>query len=116
MIGMGYDTTDANTGNWFLYRNDGTGTATKVDLGSDAARSNTTHGYDMIIFCPPGAATEIFVRITNLHTGVVVLDTSYTTDIPAVNVGMAYKAETNNGAVAAATNIEVAKTYIETDY
>lgn len=115
MIGMGYDTTDANTGNWFLYRNDGTGTATKVDLGANAVR-NTTHGYDLIIFCPPGAATEIFVRIVNLHTGVVVLDTSYTTDLPAVNTGLAFKCECNNGAVAAATNIEVAKIYIESDY
>lgn len=116
MIGMGYDTTDANSGNWFLYRNDGSGTATKVGLGANAVRSNVSHGYDLIIYCPPGAATEIFVRIINIHTGVTVLDTSYTTDIPAVNVGLAYKAETNNGAVASAQNIEVAKAYIESDY
>lgn len=115
MIGVGYDTTDASTGNWQLYRNDGTGTATKVDLGANAVR-NTTHGYDLIIFCPAGAATEIFVRIINLDTGVTVLDTSYTTDLPAVNAGMAFKAECNNGAVASANNLEVAKVYIETDY
>jgi hypothetical protein len=116
MIGVGYDTTDVNTGNWFFYRNDGSGTATKVDLGVNATRSNVSHGYDMVIFCPPGAATDIFVRIVNIHTGVVVLDTSYNTDIPAVNVGLAFKAEINNGAVAAAANLEVAKVYIETDY
>lgn len=116
MIGMGYDTTDASTGNWFLFRNDGSGTATKVDLGANAARSNVSHGYDLIMFCPPGAADRIYVRITNLHTGVVVLDTSYTTDIPAVNVGMAYKGEINNGAVASACSVEIAKVYIETDY
>jgi hypothetical protein len=115
MLGMGYDTTDASTGNWFFYRNDGAGTATRVDLGANAAR-NTTHGYDLIMFCPRGAATEIFVRIVNLHTGTVVLDTSYTTDIPSVNVGMAFKCEVNNGAVAAADNIEIAKLYIESDY
>lgn len=115
MIGVGFDTTDASTGNWFLYRNDGTGTATKVDLGTGAAR-NTTHGYDLIIYCPPGAATEIFVRVINLHTNAVVLETSYNTDIPAVNTGLAFKAECNNGAVAAATNLEVAKVYIESDY
>ena len=114
-IGMGYDTTDASTGNWQLFRNDGTGTATKVDLGANAAR-NTTHGYDLIIYCPPGVATEIFVRVVNVHTNVVVLDTSYTTDLPAVNVGLAYKAEGNNGAVASAINLEVAKVYIESDY
>lgn len=117
MIGMGYDSGDASTGNWFLMRNDGTGTATKVDLGAtNAARANTTHGYDLIIFCPPGAATEIFVRIVNLHNNAVVLDTSYTTDLPAVNTGLAFKAEVTNAAVAAADNIEVAKVYIESDY
>jgi hypothetical protein len=46
----------------------------------------------------------------------VVLDTSYTTDLPAVDTGLAYKAECNNGAVAAALNLEVAKVYIESDY
>lgn len=115
MIGMGYDTTDASSGNWQLFRNDGTGTATKVDLGTSAAR-NTNDGYDLIIFCPPGAATEIFVRIVNVHSNTTVLDTSYTTDIPAVNVGMAMKCEINNGAVASACNIEFAKIYIESDY
>ena len=44
MCGMGYDTTDANTGNWKFFRNDGSGVATKVDLGADAVR-NTTHGF-----------------------------------------------------------------------
>lgn len=114
-IGMGYDTTDSNTGNWQIFRNDGSGTATKVDLGVNAAR-NTTHGFDLIIYCSPGAATEIFVRVVNLHTNTVVLDTSYTTDLPAVNTGMAFKAEINNGAVASAVNLEIAKVYIETDY
>lgn len=116
MIGMGYDTTDASTGNWFLMRNDGSGTATKVDLGTGAARANTTHGYDLIIYCPPGAATEIFVRVVNIHDGTTILDTSYTTDLPAVNTGLAFKGECNNGAVASATNIEFAKVYIESDY
>jgi hypothetical protein len=115
MIGVGFDTTDANTGNWQLFRNDGSGTATKVDLGADAAR-NTTHGFDLVIFCPPGAATEIFVRIVNLHSGVIVLDTSYTTDLPTVNTGLAFKANCNNGAVASAHNLELAKVYIESDY
>ena len=67
------------------------------------------------MFMPPNTA-ELFVRIVNLHTGVVVLDTSYTTDLPAVNTGMAFKCEVNNGAVAAANNIEIAKLYIESDY
>jgi|GEM_PF-890386 len=116
MIGVGYDTTDASTGNWQLYRNDGTGTATKVDLGATNAARNTTHGYDLIIYCPPGVVTDIYVRIVNLHTGATVIDTSYTTDLPAVDTGLAMKCDCNNGAVAAAVNIEFAKIYIESDY
>jgi hypothetical protein len=83
-------------------------------LGTGAAR-NTTDGYDLIMYKRPNS-DELFVRITNLNTGTVVLDTSYTTDVPAANTGMAFKAEVNNGAVAAANNLEVAKVYIETDY
>lgn len=115
MCGVGYDTTDASTGNWQFYRNDGSGTATKVDLGATNAARNTTHGYDLVMFVAPNGS-DLFVRIVNLHSGVTVLDTSYNTDLPAVNTGMAFKAEINNGAVASATNLEVAKVYIETDY
>jgi hypothetical protein len=113
MCGMGYDAGDASTGNWFFLRNDGAGVATKVDLGTNAAR-NTTHGYDLIMFNPPNSG-DLYVRIVNLHTGVLVLDTVYTTDLPAVNTGMAFKCDVRNGAVAAADNIEMATAYIESD-
>ncbi len=114
MCGMGYDAVDANTGNWKFMMNDGTGVATKIDLGVNTVR-NTTHGYDLIMFNPPNSG-NLYVRIVNLHSNITVLDTVYTTDIPAVNVGMAFKAEVRNGAVAAADNLEIAKVYIETDY
>ena len=114
MVGMGYDSTDASTGNWQFMRNDGTGVATKVDLGTGAAR-NTNDGYDLVMFAKPNTA-EVFVRIINLHSGTVVLDTSYTTDIPAVNTALAFKCECRNGVVVAADNIEIAKCYIESDY
>lgn len=113
ILGMGYDAADANTGNWFFMRNDGTGTATKVDLGSSCVR-NTTHGYDLIMFAAPNSTT-VNVRVTNIHDGSVCLDTSYSSDVPAVNTGLAFKAEVRNGAQAAAANLEVAKVYIESD-
>jgi hypothetical protein len=114
MCGMGYDAVDVSTGNWKFMRNDGTGSAIKVDLGVNAAR-NTNDGYDLIMYAKPNAA-ELFVRIVNIHSGVTVLDTSYTTDIPAANVPMTFKCEVRNGAVAAFDNIEIAKAYIESDY
>lgn len=114
MCGMGYDAVDSSAGNWQFMRNDGAGAAVKVDLGADAARG-TTQGWDLIMFMRPNSA-ELFVRIVNLNTNALVLDTSYTTDVPAANAGMNFKAEVRNGAVAAADNLEVSKVYIEKDY
>lgn len=114
MCGMGFDATDPNTGNWFFYRNDGAGGVVRVDLGTDAARTADV-GYELNMFIAPNGS-ELFVYIVNLNTGAVVLDTSYTTDVPSANTGLTWKAEARNGAVAAAVNIEVAKLYIETDY
>lgn len=113
MIGMGYDAVDVNTGNWKFMRNDGTGVAVKVDL--PGAPRNINDGYDLEMTVKPNSA-EVFVKITNLHTNVVVLDTSYTTDIPALNTFLSFKCEARNGAIAAAHNIELAKASIESDY
>lgn len=76
---------------------------------------NTTDGYEMTIDCAPGAA-EIFVKIVNVSTGVVVIDTSYTTDIPAVDTGMSFKADVRNGAVASADGLELSKVYLQTEF
>lgn len=120
MIGVGYDTTDASTGNWFLYRNDQTGTATKIDLGTAAARANTTDGYELIMFCLPHDGVNpqnITVEVRRLNNGSQILaPTTYTTDLPQNTAFLAMKSECNNGAVAAATNLEVAQLYIESDF
>ena len=114
MCGMGYDAADSSAGNWQFMRNDGSGVATKVDLGAGAAR-NANDGYDLMMHVRPNSA-ELFVRIVNLQTKAVVLDTSYTTDIPAVNTALTFKCEVRNGLVAAADSIELAKAYVESDY
>jgi hypothetical protein len=114
MCGVGYDAGDASTGNWFFMRNDGSGAAVKVDLGTDAARS-TSVGWDIVMFMAPNSGV-LFVRIVNLNTNAVVLDTSYDTEIPAVNTLLAVKADVRNGAVSAADNLEVAKLYVESDF
>jgi hypothetical protein len=108
--GMGYDSTDASTGNWFFMRNNGTGSAVKVDLGVNAAR-NTTDGFKFEMYAPAGGA-RLFVRIRNMRTGVLVLEDAYLVKIPAVDTLLAFKAEVRNGAVAAADNLEVGNVYI----
>jgi hypothetical protein len=110
MIGMGYESGDAGA-NWKFFYNDGAGTATKVDLATDAVRANVSHGYDMIIYNAPNSGV-FYVFILNIHLGTTVLNTSYNTDVPAVNVGLCTKHEVNNGAVAAACDIDYEITYL----
>lgn len=111
MIGMGIDTGDAATGNWFLMHNDGSGTATKVDLGTGAAR-NTTDGYELIIYVANGS-NDYYVYIKNIATGAVVYNSMVNTNVPASSTLLAWKAECRNGAVASATNLHMAATYIQ---
>lgn len=108
--GMGYDSTDASTGNWFFIRNNGTGSAVKVDLGANAAR-NTTDGFELFMFAPAGGS-RLFVRIINIRTRAIVLEDIYLVKLPVVDTLLAFKAEVRNGAVAAADNIEVANVFI----
>lgn len=110
IIGMGINAADVN-GNWYLMYNDGTGTATRVDLGANAVR-NTTDGYELNIYVGPGSSTY-YVYIKNLATGADVYNGSLTTDVPASSTLLAWKAECRNGAVAAATNLHMAATYIQ---
>jgi hypothetical protein len=115
MIGMGYDAADSSSGNWQFMRNDGSGTATKVDLGANGPR-NTTHFYDLHIYCAP-SDSKITVRIVNEFTGNVLLDNvEYTTDLPTSTTFMAMHAVCRNGAVASAVNVEVSCLYCLSDF
>lgn len=105
MIGMGYDSTDGNTGNWQFMRNDASGSAVKVDLGTTAARG-TTHVYSMTLRSPQNGS-EVFVRIVNLSTGDVVLDTSYNTDLPVNTTFLGLRAQIRTGATTTIGLLEV---------
>lgn len=106
MIGMGFDAADSSGGNWQLMRNDASGTATRVDLGSSAAR-NTSSVYKLTLRAYTALA-GIYVTVVNEETGVVVLDTNYSTDIPPTATFLAARAQIRNGAVAAAAQLDVA--------
>lgn len=110
MIGMGVDA--ANTGgNWYLMHNDGSGVATIIDLGANAAR-NITDGYELIIYVANGS-NDYYVYIRNIATNTVVYNGVVNTNIPGSSNQMAWKVECRNGAVAAATNLHVAAIYIQ---
>jgi hypothetical protein len=67
------------------------------------------------MFCPPGPGSQIFVLIVNIRTGVVVYDSSVSTDLPAQGTALAFKGEVRNG-LSTADNLEFAKVYISSDY
>jgi hypothetical protein len=82
--------------NLHLINNDGSGTATTVDLGSSLPANGNTALYELTLWCPPN---EAFVgyRVERIDTGDVVEGT-LTTDLPPSATFLARRAwRTNNG-------------------
>jgi hypothetical protein len=111
---VGYDDTDTLPGNWFLMHNDGTGTATKINLGANAVR-NTTDVYDLFIAAAPNAAT-IGVEMWNVTTNTLIISTSLSTKIPANNLFLNAHVQQHTSALATALQIELARFYCQTLY
>lgn len=101
MIGMGWD--DANDTNVKLYHNDGSGTATEIDLGSNfpIPTSDRTDYYTLTIYVEPGGTTVNY-KVTdetddNVVTGVI------TSNIPSTSTFLNFSNYTSVGGVSATT-------------
>jgi hypothetical protein len=106
---------DSGDTNWQFARRAGTGTVQKVSLGVAPANNQT---FDLVMFSRPNGS-EIFVRVVqHLFDGTftVLLDTSYTTDIPAAGTLLSRTHQVRNGTTAAADNFELVRSYVESDY
>lgn len=114
MIGIGYNSADAIATGWRLMMNDGTGTATAINL--TGAPRDTTTVLDLTLYCPANF-NGITVRVYNQSTQSVVLDNvTYTTDIPANTAFLTYHAQCrNNSGASSIANIDLARIYIESD-
>lgn len=111
IIGVGTDDTDANL--QIIY-NDGSGTATKIDLGANFPDHTLSADlYELAIYCAPNSTT-IGVQVTRLNTGDT-FTTTLSTDLPAVNTLLGPQVMRNNGATALAVGIDLVGLYIETD-
>jgi hypothetical protein len=114
-VGVGYTSTDAAGGTWFLIYNDGAGTATKTAI--TGMTRDATSGYNLRITCPPGASANITVTITNAHTGAVILPaTVLTTDLLASGTTVGVGVNQYNGAVAASAVMDVSRIYVSCTY
>lgn len=80
IIGMGWDSGDTNIQ---MMHNDGTGTATRIGLGSNFPRptADRSNLYDIEIYAPRNGS-EVRYRVTNVLTGAETFGT-ITTDLPA---------------------------------
>jgi Protein of unknown function (DUF2793) len=114
MVGMGWDAADANI--QFMH-NDGSGVATKIDLGASFAvpTVDRTSVYRIAMFSPPGTTQLLSYEVTNLVTGAVATG-SVTTNIPANNVLITPNLHMSVGGTSSVVGVAVMKVYVETDY
>lgn len=112
VLGVGKDIADTQ---WQFMRRAGTGTVQKVSLGVNVANNQA---FDLFLYSPPNGSA-IFARVTQLNfdgTSTVLLDTSYTTDIPANTTLLGRQCQVRNGATAAADNFDLVRSYLESDF
>lgn len=101
-IGIGNDTGDANLS---MIHNDGSGTATKVDLGAFfPANTQSTDFYELQMLSLPGTL-EVKYHVRNCTTGATTQGI-ITTDLPASGTSLARTFWRNNGTTALAVRFE----------
>lgn len=112
IVGVGAESTDTNMQ---IFYNDGSGVASKIDLGANfPANTTSTDLYELALFAPSGSAASISYQVTRLNTGDIAADT-LATDIPAANQLILPVFARNNLATGLAVGIDIALLYIETD-
>jgi hypothetical protein len=114
MAGMGWDAADTNI--QFMH-NDGSGTATKIDLGASFPVPTVDRSkiYRLTLFSPPGLTQSVGYEVEDLGTGAVATGT-VTTDLPSTATMMAPSIQMTSGGTLSVIGIAVASVYIETDY
>lgn len=114
MCGMGYDAADTNI---HFMHNDGTGAATKINLGASFPKPNVdlTSVYEIALFARPGTTQSLTYEVTNLVSGAVASGT-VTTDIPSTSTLTNPFSYMSVGGVSSVIGFATMSLYIETDY
>ncbi len=110
IIGMGWDAADANVQ---IMHNDGSGTATKIDLGASwpVPTTDRTAVYQIDIYCEPNAST-IFCRVVNLVNNLEVT-AALTSDIPSATTALGFRGYTSVGGTSSVVGISIMNVYQE---
>jgi hypothetical protein len=114
ICGMGYD--DADTSIQFMH-NDGSGTATKIDLGAGFPKPDVdlTSVYEIALFAPPGTTQSLGYEVTNLVTGAVATGV-VASDIPPATQLLTPYGYMSVGGTSSVIGFATMGLYIETGY
>jgi hypothetical protein len=111
VMGFAIDNGDTNI-QWMT--NDGSGTATKTDLGSNfPANTSLTDWYEARIYAPAGGSV-VYYYLLNIRTGLYV-EGSSTTDLVVSSQYLQDLQWNTNGITAAVSSIDLSFVYIETE-
>lgn len=110
-LGFAYDSGETT---FRFQHNDGSGTATRIDLGANFPSNLTTAVYTMFIYSSLNG-TNIGYRIVREDTGAIV-DSSVSTDLPSTTTFLTPHLYMNNGGTAAACSFDCGGIYLESDY
>lgn len=113
IVGMGWDSGDTNMQ---MMTNDGSGAATKIDLGASFPRpsADRTKVYELAMFAPPAGST-IGWRVEDLATGAVAEGT-ISTDLPPAATLLAPRGWMSVGGTSSVIGIALMGLTIESDY
>lgn len=123
---FGFAADSAHT-TWRFMWNDGSGTASSVDLGADfPCQTAATYFYEFSIFVPSGAGNSVRWSARRLNDGIAInggtavvaegaVPTPITTDLPAANSLLAFHCHHSNGTTASIVSLDLQSLYVETD-
>lgn len=112
IIGVGADSADTNL---FMMHNDGSGTATRIDLGANFPKNNAgTDLYEIALFAKPNAS-EVTYQVRRLNTGHEASGT-ISTDLPSNTTTLAPRGWASVGGTNSQIGIDLISCYVETDY
>jgi hypothetical protein len=114
IIGMGWDAADTNIQ---IMHNDGSGTATKIDLGASfpVPTVDRTSVYEAVLFAVPGTTQSVGYRVTDLVSGDEASGT-ITTDLPTTTTTVTPHLYMSAGGTSSVIGVKIFSHYIETDY
>jgi hypothetical protein len=110
IVGFGIDSGQTTVR---FFHNDGSGTATAIDMGGSFPATTVDVVYEIRIFSLPNG-TAVFYSIERLDSAAL-SEGSINTDGPANTVLLAPQVWVNNGTTAAAVALALVSQYVETD-